>query len=318
MRARTWAVAVLASAAALAFGAFGGGASGQANGGRPAALVNGQPISFADVEAAVKALNGASAVPTPEVRQRETRREALAMLMDNLLLQQFLRKNAAPVDAKEIARHIADLETALAKDNKKLADYLAENGMTNGQLHDQITTALQWRDYSKDRVTDAELLQYYKYNKDFFDGVQARASHILIRVPLKGSEGDVQAARARLQAIRQDIEAGKMTFADAAKKYSQCPSAPEGGDVGYFPRKFVWDEEFAKAAFDPQLKVGDLIGLVRTEQGWHLIKLTDRKAGTPSDYNKIKNDVRELYLTELRMRIVADQRKQARIEVFLP
>ena len=121
---------------------------------------------------------------------------------------------------------------ALAKDNKKLADYLAENGMTNGQLREQIVTALQWRDYSKDRVTDAELLQYYKYNKDFFDGVQARASHILIRVPLKGSEGDVQAARARLQAIRQDIEAGKMTFADAAKKYSQCPSAPEGGDVG--------------------------------------------------------------------------------------
>ena len=58
--------------------------------------------------------------------------------------------------------------------------------------------------------------------------------------------------------------------------------------------------------------------IIRTEQGWHLIKLTDRKAGTPSDYNKIKNDLRELYLTELRMRIVADQRKQARIEVFLP
>src|SRR5205823_2221577 len=170
---------------------------------------------------------------------------------------------------------------------------LSENGMTDAQLRAQVTNALQWRDYSKGRVSDADLQQYYTDNKDFFDGVQVRASHILIRVPLTGSQTDVKAAQDRLQAIRQEIEAGKITFADAAKKYSQCPSAPEGGDVGYFPRKFVWDEEFAKAAFNPQLKVGDLIGLVRTEQGWHLIKLTDRKPGMASDFAKIKEGVRE-------------------------
>jgi peptidyl-prolyl cis-trans isomerase C len=315
MRARTWAVASLASAVLLVIVAREGRAQGPA---KPAAVVNGQTIALADVEAAVKAMNGQAAVQVPESRRRQMRMDALAMLVDNQLLQQFLRKNAAPADPKEIARHLAELETALKKDNKKLPEYLAENGMTEAQLREQVTNALQWRDYTKGRVSDADVEQYYKDNKDFFDGVQVRASHVLIRVPLTGSTADAEAAKGKLQAIRQEIESGKISFADSAKKHSQCPSAPEGGDVGYFPRKFVWDEEFSKAAFNPQLKIGDMIGLVRTEAGWHLIKLTDRKPGTPSDFAKIKDDVRDLYLTELRMSIVAAQRKQARIEINLP
>ena len=315
MRARTWAVAGLASAALLAILVRGGRAQGPA---KPAAVVNGQSIYLADVEAVVRVMNGQPAVQVPESRRRQMRMDALAVLIDNQLLQQFLRKNAAPADPKEIARHLAELETALKKDSKKLADYLAENGMTEPQLREQVANALQWRDYTKGRVSDADVEQYYKDNKDFFDGVQVRASHVLIRVPLTGSEADAQAAKAKLQGIRQEIESGKISFADAAKKYSQCPSAPDGGDVGYFPRKFVWDEEFSKAAFNPQLKIGDMIGLVRTEAGWHLIKLIDRKPGTPSDFAKIKDDVRELYVTELRMNIVAAQRKQARIEINMP
>jgi peptidyl-prolyl cis-trans isomerase C len=314
-----WATAISASAVILVFG-LGQRIHGQGIPSKPAAIVNGQTISLADVDAAVKVMNGnvQVAVSVPESRRRQQRLEALGVLVDNLLLQQYLRKNTAPADAKEIAHHIADLETALKKENKKLADYLAENGMTDGQLRDQVVNALQWRDFTQSKVTEAMVEQYYKDNKDFFDGVQVRASHILIRVPMNATEADVQAAQNKLKAIRQEIDAGKLTFEAAAKKYSQCPSGPEGGDVGWFPRKFVWDEEFAKAAFNPQLKIGELIGLVRTEQGWHLIKLTERKPGTNSEYAKIKNDVRDLYLTELRMSIVAAQRQAAKLEIHLP
>jgi peptidyl-prolyl cis-trans isomerase C len=295
-------------------------AQAQGNAPKPAAIINGQQISLAEVDAAVKVMNGnvQVALQVPESRRRQQRFEALGILADNLLLQQYLRKNAAPVDPKEIARHIADLETALKKENKKLADYLAENGMTDAQLREQVINALQWRDYTQSKVSDAMVEQYYKENRDFFDGVQVRASHILIRVPFNASDADVQAAQNKLKAIRQEIEAGKISFEEAAKKYSQCPMAPQGGDVGYFPRKFVWDEQFAKAAFNPGLKIGDMIGLVRTEQGWHLIKLTDRKPGMTSDYAKIKNDVSDVYLTELRMSIVAAQRQVAKLQINLP
>src|SRR5262249_33101867 len=219
MRARTWAVAGLASTVLLAVLVSDGRAQGPA---KPAAVVNGQPITLADVDAAVRGMNRQPAGQGPENRHRQMRVDALGMLIDNMLLQQFLRKNAAPADPKEILRHLAELETALKKDNKKLADYLAENGMTDAQLREQITNALQWRDYTKGRVSDADVQQYYKDNKDFFDGAQVRASHVLVRVPLTGSEADVQATKAKLQEIRQEIESGRITFPDAAKKYSQC------------------------------------------------------------------------------------------------
>jgi peptidyl-prolyl cis-trans isomerase C len=316
MRGRTFGLAILAGTVLLAVNATDSHA--QTPPSKPAAIVNGEQITLADVDAAVRVMNGPSAVSISESARRQKRLEALTVLMDNLLLQQFLRQNAPKVDPAEINKHIAELETALKKDSKKLSDYLAENGMNDAQLRVQVTNGLQWRDYTKNRISDADVAQYYKENKDFFDGVQVRASHILLRVPLNGSESEVQAARTKLQAIRQDIEAGKVTFADAAKKYSQCPSAPEGGDLGYFPRKFFVDEEFAKAAFNPQLHIGDLIGLVRTEHGFHLIKLTDRKAGQPSDFNKCKEQVHEVCLAELHMNIIAHQRKQAKIEVLLP
>jgi peptidyl-prolyl cis-trans isomerase C len=318
MRARTWTAASLAIVVLLAVAASDGWTQPPGAVGKPAAVVNGETISLAEVDAVLKSGKTPPIVPVSTSRQRQDRFEALAMLIDNLLLQQYLRKNAPPADAGEIARHIAELQAALQKDNKKLADYLNENGMTAAQLRTQVTNALQWRDYVKIHVSDADIEKYYQANKDFFDGVQVRASHILIRVPLTGSDADVEAARARLQAIRQEIEAGKITFADAAMKYSQCPSAPAGGDLGYFPRKFFIDEEFAKAAFTPQLKLGEMIGLVRTEMGWHLIKLTDRKAGTPSEFAKLKENVRDVLLTELRINLVAQQRKQARIEINLP
>src|SRR5262245_55876271 len=219
MQARTWAVAIFLGGALLAVAADEGRAQVSGNAGKPAAVVNGEPISMAELDAAVKIMSGPTAVQVPESRRRQMRQDALAILMDNLLVQQFLRQNGPHIDVNEINKYVAELETALKKENKKLTDYLTENCMSEAQLRAQVTTALQWREYTKSRITDADVQQYYRENKDFFDGVQVRASHILIRVPLNGTDADVQAARTKLQTIRQDVEAGKMTFADAAKKH---------------------------------------------------------------------------------------------------
>ena len=56
-------------------------------------------------------------------------------------------------------------------------------------------------------------------------------------------------ARSQLSNLRQDIVTGKIDFADAARKYSVCPSASKGGDLDYFPRKYAFHENFARVAF---------------------------------------------------------------------
>jgi parvulin-like peptidyl-prolyl isomerase len=116
--------------------------------------------------------------------------------------------------------------------------------------------------------------------------------------------------------LRQDILTGKVDFAEAAKKYSQCTSAPNGGDIGYFQRKFIVDEAFAKTAFG--LKVGDVSDVVQTEYGMHLIKVTDRKPGQPSEFESIKELVRETCVNEMRMALLEEQRRTAHIEINLP
>jgi parvulin-like peptidyl-prolyl isomerase len=133
---------------------------------------------------------------------------------------------------------------------------------------------------------------------------------------MNGSDGDRQAAAAKLKALREQIIAGKLDFQEAVKKYSDCPSAATGGDIGYFPRKWAVAEPFAKTAFG--MKVGDLSDVVHTEYGVHLIKVTDRKNGVPSAFEKIKDEVREHYVMEMRQGLIEQQRRAAKIEVNLP
>jgi peptidyl-prolyl cis-trans isomerase C len=282
---------------------------------KPAAVVNGEPITMADVEALLKG-RGPLATPPTELQRKQMQLEAVAMLIDDLIMQQFLRKYAPPVDPAELNKRVAEMQVALKKKNQTLQDFCKETGQTEIQLRTNLANMLQWAAYVKDKVTDADVKRYYDENRDFFDQITVRASHIVFRVPTGAADGERQSTAARLQAIRQDIVSGKLDFAEAAKKHSQCPSAPGGGDIGYFPRKWVVEESFARAAF--ALKVGEVSDVVQTDYGLHLIKVTDRKPGQPSDFSKIKDEVREIYVEEMRQALVAQQRKASKIEVNLP
>ena len=93
----------------------------------------------------------------------------------------------------------------------------------------------------------------------------ATASHILVK------------DRATALAIQQQIEQGEKTFADAAKEFSTCGSAAEGGSLGSFtPGEMV--PAFDAYCFDPSSELG-AIGLVETEFGFHLIQLRKQSLG---------------------------------------
>ncbi|MEI8377458.1 MAG: peptidylprolyl isomerase [bacterium] len=94
-----------------------------------------------------------------------------------------------------------------------------------------------------------------------FDYKEVRACHILVKT------------KAQAEQIKQEIENGR-NFAAVAQEYSICPSASEGGDLGYFSRGMMVPP-FEKAAFS--LPVGEVSQPVETEFGWHLILITDKK-----------------------------------------
>jgi peptidyl-prolyl cis-trans isomerase C len=316
MTARTQSVGTLAGLAALAILAQGVLAQPTVNPVvKSAAVVNGEPIPLADVEAVMRR-QPPPAHPMTLEQRRQVQMEILGMMIDDMLMQQFLRKNASPADPAEVIKEYARFEGELKAKGQTVADFLKESGQTDNELRTAMAQMLQWANYIKGRVSEADVKKFYDENKDFFDQVQVRASHIVLRLPPTASEGERQSARARLTAIRQEIVAGKLDFAEAVKKHSQCPSASNGGDVGYITRKGAVDESFARAAF--AMKIGDLSDVVQTDYGFHIIKVTERKPGTPSVYEKIKEDVREFCIEDMRQAVILQQRKVAQVEVNLP
>lgn len=91
--------------------------------------------------------------------------------------------------------------------------------------------------------------------------VRVKASHILVKTEAEAKE------------IMQKIKAGD-DFAKLAKLYSQCPSGNAGGDLGYFG-KGQMVKPFEEACF--KANAGDVLGPVKTQFGWHIIKVTDIK-----------------------------------------
>ena len=127
---------------------------------------------------------------------------------------------------------------------------------------------------------------------------QVRARHILIRV--RPGDDETEAKR-RIDAIRQEIESGKLDFAAAAKKYSEDRgSASKGGDLGFFTRKRMVPP-FSKVAFE--LDPGQLSEPVRTPFGWHLILVEEKKPSQQRPFEAIKKN------------LIEEQRKQVKSEL---
>ena len=89
---------------------------------------------------------------------------------------------------------------------------------------------------------------------------EVRASHVLVKTEDEAKK------------LREDINAGKISFEDAARQISLCPSGHEGGDLGFFKRG-VMVKPFEDAAFAMK-EIGKVSEPVETQFGWHLIQLT--------------------------------------------
>jgi parvulin-like peptidyl-prolyl isomerase len=284
---------------------------------KPMATVNGQPITKDEVSAVLKR-QPPSAAPLTEAQRRQAENEALDYLINETIMRQFLQRQLAgrsPIGlhSAELTKHLKELEAGLAKNKQTLAEFLKEAGQTEDELRANIVKEILWETYINEHLSDSQVQSYYEEYKPFFDKVVVRASHILIRIPQSATPAERQAARNKLLTLRKRIVSGEITFAEAAKKYSDCSTKDQGGDLGFFPRKFVVLEPFAKAAF--AMKVGEVSGVVETDYGLHLIKVVDRSKGEPSKFEDVKKEVRRICMMEMGMTILGNEHKAAKIVI---
>ncbi len=113
-------------------------------------------------------------------------------------------------------------------------------------------------------VSQEEMEAYYDAHiEEYTEPEVVRARHILV------------SSEAQCTELLETISSGKMTFEACAKEYSTCPSGNNGGDLGEFARGDMV-KEFEDAAFDA--KIGFVFGPVRTQFGYHLIKVEEKRA----------------------------------------
>lgn len=191
----------------------------------------------------------------------------------------------------------------LEKQTRDFATMIVKADPTVVQLQDADIQAYYDEHASQYQTPEQVVLEYVELKKDsFFDQVevtdaelqalyqkeianlaeQRQAAHILIEV--SGDLSDEQ-ARARIEEIKKRIDQGE-DFAALAKEFSQDPgSAANGGDLGY-AGPGVYDPEFEKALYD--LAPGAVSAPVRSEFGWHLIKLLGVQAPEIPSFDSLK------------------------------
>ena len=153
------------------------------------------------------------------------------------------------------------------------------------------------------KVSDEDVKKYYEDNIDRFkQGETVNADHILVESEEKALE------------ILAKIESGEVSFADAAKQHSTCPSGQRGGNLGDFGRGQMVPE-FDKAVFE--LEVGEITKApVKTQFGYHLIKLNSKSESSVMPYEQIAPQLSEMLLNERRRE--AYERKINQLKILYP
>ncbi len=275
------------------------------------ATVNGQPITRGEL------IEFLSQYPVPRGAENEAYQRALDALANIKLLDQFLTKQRVAVTPKELDDEVASYERRMkAEEQRDLKTVLAEGGHDVDWLKKKMVPYVAFNKYLTAAATDANLQKFAEQNKDLFTRTQVKASHIFLAVPPDASSEVKETTRKKLAAIKADIESGKISFADAANKYSEDDAnkgAPNGGDLGYFTREGQYLDSFAAKAFS--MPVNTISEPFETEYGVHLILVTDRKPGEPFDFAQQKPAVLNRYRANLQERAISSERKTAKIDI---
>lgn len=132
-------------------------------------------------------------------------------------------------------------------------------------------------------VTEEEMKGFYEANKQHFEkGATVSAKHILVK------------EEAKCQEILEEVIGGK-AFEEAAQQYSTCPSGQKGGDLGEFG-KGQMVKEFEEAAFAAE--IGHVVGPVKTQFGYHLIKVEAKNEASAAAFEEVKEQIRRNLLQQ--------------------
>jgi peptidyl-prolyl cis-trans isomerase C len=218
------------------------------------------------------------------------RQQALDNAINRILLEEAVEKLGITADKAKVEERIETYRKNFVSE-EAFQESLAKQGLAPEKLFREVEIAMRAEELFRRSTagvapaSDAEMRDFYDKNPDRFQQPErVRASHILIKTEKTDSDAVKAEKRAKIEGILASLKKGA-DFAELARTNSECPSKEQGGDLGYFERGSMVPE-FEAAAFT--LKTGQLSGVVETQFGYHVIKVTDhaKQAATPFEQTK--------------------------------
>lgn len=269
----------------------------------PAARVNGVAISRTELDKSMNSFIQQRGMDTAMIsdpgRYRQVQLEVLDGLIVRELLWQEAKKRNFMAKDEEVAKAINEVKGRFDSE-EDFTLRLSQSGYSLVEYKDFLRQQLSVRNLvEKDiatgiEVSDDEVHEYYEGNFEQFKAPeQVHARHILVKVDPSADDSARAEAKKKIDGILSEAQGGA-DFSDLARKHSEGPSGPKGGDLGFFSREQMV-EPFAEAAFS--LKPGEISGVVETVYGYHIIKMEEKRAPRTITEENVREQVREYLYT---------------------
>ncbi len=239
--------------------------------------------------------------PDKGTRIKELKEKILEQMIDEKILISEAKRKKVKVNSKEIQDGIGEIKKRFGTEEEYNQE-LAMQGLSEKKFREQVKKQLMIMKLIDQEVkakvvppTDSEIEDFYKQNEsEMVEPEQTRVRHILIKVD---ENTDKKEALKKIREILKEVKKGKTSFAELAKKYSEGPSAPRGGDLGFFIRGQMV-RKFEEAAF--ALKVGEISNVVETKYGYHIIQCIEKKTSEKKSLEEVQEYLRN-FISQKRM-----------------
>ena len=255
---------------------------------------------------------------------REAERRILDQLIDEKLVNQEADRLAITFSEREVDMAVKDMQNRNKLNDAQFAAALAEEGLTMPKYREQLKSQMK-----KVRVIDQEIKSriqvskeevdayYEKHADDFNAEPEVRIQQIRLIIPPESSAGEVSRIQAQAESILAKIKGGE-DFTSLVGLYSQDPTAQAGGDMGTFKRGELLPaiDEYAFS-----MKPGEVSPVIRTEGGFHIVKVVGRREPTALSDEERRAEVKDVIFSEKAEEDfkvwIEKLRKKAYIEVHL-
>ena len=237
------------------------------------------------------------------------------MINTEVIYQQAKKDNLLPSE-EEVNKQFKEFQKEV-KDDKIYKQNMKKLGITDEDIKKEQEIGIAIKNYKDNffknaEISNEEMKKYYDDNKNEFYKDEVKASHILIKTIDENnnelSDKKKEEAKKKAEDILKKIKSGE-EFAKLAKEYSEDGTASQGGDLGFFT-KGEMVPEFEKAAWE--LKPGEVSDLVKTQYGYHIIKVTD-KVDKQLSFDEVKDTIKGMLLNEKFNKNIEDLVKEAKI-----